>query len=230
MNTSRTSPAGILDAIDAAVSTDAPVRCACGCQALLSPTGPSEWFATDACQRAWQAREVTDEDVRDVYQRPEAATALHDEISRGQPIPAQPIPERAGILMPSCPDLFGAGYRRLCSDCRAHRIPAVFQHAGSNGTVLRLYCPSCQTELAGLAVLADITDVDTGPHGETRFTLRMTDGVSSVRRYVLRQPGPLPARNPDSEGTYAATWREMERELKRFRRSYHGIHHAGGGE
>jgi hypothetical protein len=43
--------------IDALARIDAALegRCACGCGAVLDPSGPSAWFASEACQRRWQA-------------------------------------------------------------------------------------------------------------------------------------------------------------------------------
>lgn len=41
----------ILDTIDAATGA----LCACGCGQPLPPDGPSGWWATEACQRAWQS-------------------------------------------------------------------------------------------------------------------------------------------------------------------------------
>lgn len=53
----------ILATIDAA--TDG--LCACGCRRPLDPAGPSAWWATEACQGAWQSgrpRVVGAEDIR----------------------------------------------------------------------------------------------------------------------------------------------------------------------
>lgn len=50
----RSTP-GVLTAIDAAVQE----TCSCGCGRKLKPNGPSEWFATEACQRRYQARQAT---------------------------------------------------------------------------------------------------------------------------------------------------------------------------
>lgn len=58
MNTpGQQSAAATLDAIDAATDQ----RCACGCGQALAPDGPSAWFATEWCQRAWAQNRIDPE-------------------------------------------------------------------------------------------------------------------------------------------------------------------------
>lgn len=75
------------------------MTCACGCGAAL--TGPSDWFASEVCQRVWHSRRA----------RPLTSYRLAC-LLPGCGAPARPVLSRLGVVrIDFCPNHDGRGVR-----------------------------------------------------------------------------------------------------------------------
>jgi hypothetical protein len=222
------APAGdVLDRIDAAVDE----LCACGCRKQVPADGASAYFASPDCQQRWHSAQTTD--PQDVYRRDDAASVYVGADGAHVPLHAAPVVgetrtrvTRRADPIPSCPDLYGAGWRRQCPPCGEAVIPQYVRDDdfdimtfGSAEPIrfvqpeTRMVCPRCCSLLPGPLFYAYVRE--DGGH----LVLGLSDGQSRTTRR-LRLASLIANRYPAGEVGW--NWAAMERELIRFRREWVG--------
>lgn len=208
-------PAGdILDQIDAAVQE----LCACGCGSLLSPDGPSAYFASQSCQDVWHAAQATD--PQEVYRAPDAALVRVG--ADGEPVPlVGEEPETPDTFSPIEDNEYRTAPRSECPHCLTNVSFLAFfdeeddcDQPGENCRVYlpRRECGRCRSPLPLRSYAAAVHE-----HGNT-LLFEMSDGVARTQRRV-------PVRRlhlaPDRHHLVALTWELMGRDVGQFRLAWY---------